>query len=353
MTSFHYFCPVISCATYILTSIFKLRDLVLSGSCASNCFSPSAFTEKDMLISGLVASGLLSTVLGADLTSPVSPKAYRKLIKQGFATNWFKTPEPLSKYHAQNIDDIYSKGFRNVRLRSRADLYTAPYDSTDFAWFLANLTAVVDKCLDKRVMPIISWIHHKAEASATEEDQQNYVAWWTAVARHLRDKSYGLSFNLFTELGIDECNKTVYSCNESLRMRPDKYNSWTSQVVKAIRGTGGNNAQRILILGSPGKTGSSLERIDETIYKNDSYMLAEWHSYASGPNKKVEGAKEWSGDGKTVGRNNVKKAIKDAREFTRRHGLLTYLGAWMPADNKDGTLTQDEVINFGRFLPES
>lgn len=141
-----------------------------------------------MLISGLVALGLLSTVLGVDLTSPVSPQAYRELIKQGFATNCFKTPEPLSKYHDQDIDDVYSKGFRKVRLRSRADLYTAPYDSTDFAWFLANLTAVVDKCLEKRVMPIISWIHHEAEAFATKQDQQDYVAWWTAVARQLRDK---------------------------------------------------------------------------------------------------------------------------------------------------------------------
>ena len=199
-------------------------------------------------------------------------------------------------------------------------------------------------------MPIISWIHHEAEAFATEEDQQDYVSWWTAVARQLRDKNYGLSFNLFTELGNDRCIKSVYSCNESLRERPDKYSNWTSQVVKAIRETGGNNAQRILILGSPGKTGRFLKRINESIYENDSYMLAEWHIYASGPNKRVGGKKYWSGDGNTVGRDNVEKAIKHANEFTRRHGVLTYLVAWMPSDSDTGALTQDEVINFGRFF---
>ena len=37
---------------------------------------------------------------------PFSPEEYQKLIGQGFATNWFKSKDPLSKYHAQNIIDI-------------------------------------------------------------------------------------------------------------------------------------------------------------------------------------------------------------------------------------------------------
>lgn len=303
-----------------------------------------------MFISFLVALGLISTVLGADATPAISPVAYRQVIKQGFATNWFKTAEPLSKYHAKNIEDIYLKGFRNVRLRSRADLYSPPYNSIDFAWFLGNLTVVVDKCLETGVAPIISWIHHHAEANASEEDRQNYVAWWTAVARHLRHRHYALSFNLFTELGLDECGGKKPSCNESLRLRTDKYNRWTSDVVAAIRGTGGKNARRILILGSPGKTGKDLHKIDENIYKDDGYMLAEWHMYASGPNKKDEGQKYWSGNGERKGRDNVEKAIKEATNFSESHGLLTYLGAWMPADNKAGSLKQREVINFARFF---
>ena len=104
-----------------------------------------------MFISFLVALGLISTVLCAEATPPIRPAAYRQVIKQGFATNWFKTAEPLSKYHAKNIEDIYLKGFRNVRLRSRADLYSPPYNSIDFAWFLGNLTVVVDKCLETGV----------------------------------------------------------------------------------------------------------------------------------------------------------------------------------------------------------
>ena len=76
--------------------------------------------------------------------------------------------------------------------------------------------------------------------------------WWTAVAKQLKKKDYRLSFNLSTELGKDTCERNNRS-SESLREKTDKYNLWTRNVTKAIRKTGGNNAQRILILGSPKK----------------------------------------------------------------------------------------------------
>ena len=283
---------------------------------------------------------------------PISPADYQDVIGQGFATNWFKTAEPLSKYNDKNVEDIFSKGFRNARLRSRADLYSSPYNTIDFTWFLGNLTVVVDKCLEVGVAPTISWIHHHAEAYATEDDRRDYVSWWTAVARQLRDRDYRLSFNLFTELGVDGCGGKKSSCGESLRMRPDKYNRWTSDVVAAIRATGGKNAERILILGSPGKTAKDLDEINETIYQNDPHMLAEWHIYASGPNKKVGGQKYWSGNGIPEGRENVRQAIKLAADFTNNSNLLTYLGAWMPTDNKNGALDEMEVIKFARFFAE-
>ena len=246
-----------------------------------------------VVILSLAVFGFISAIC---VSSPIKPADYQKLIGQGFATNWFKTADPLSKYNDKNIQDIFSKNFRNVRLRSRADLYSAPYNTSDFSRFLANLSTVIDKCLEVGIAPIVSWIHHDAEAYATEDDRTNYLTWWTAVAKKLKNKDYQLSFNLFTELGIDECRKNS-TCGESLRMRPDKYNRWTSKVVKAIRKTGGKNAKGILILGSPAKTAKDLRLINQDIYRNDSYMLVEWHIYASGPNKKIGYQKYWRGDG--------------------------------------------------------
>lgn len=294
--------------------------------------------------------GLISAIC---VSSPIKPSDYQRVIGQGFATNWFKTLTPLAKYNDKNIQDIHSKNFRNVRLRSRADLYPAPYNSADFSTFLASLSRVVDKCIEVGIAPIVSWIHHRAEAWATEDDRTNYVTWWTAVAKKLKNKDYKLSFNLFTELGIDGCGGKKSTCGESLRMRPDKYNRWTSEVVKAIRKTGGKNAKRILILGSPAKTAKDLRLINQSIYRNDPYMMAEWHMYASGPNKKIGGQKYWRGDGTPEhinGRENARIAIKQATDFTKTSNLLTYLGAWMPADNKNGSLDENEVIHFARFF---
>jgi len=292
---------------------------------------------------------LKSADVFSNAATPLTPSVYQKTIAYGFATNWFKTPELLEKYHNKNVKDVYDRGLRNLRLRSRADLYTAPYNDSKFAWFLGNLTIVVDKCLETGVVPIISWIHHHAEAFATEADRENYVTWWTRVASHLRDRDYKLSFNLFTELGVDGCGS---NCSESLRERPDKYNRWTADVVKAIRGTGGNNAKRILILGSPGKTAKDLHLINKTIYENDPFIMVEWHIYASGPNKKEGGQKYWSGDGSGEGKKNVDTAIGYAVEYTKITKLLTYLGAWMPADNSGGSLKEHEVISFGQYFAQ-
>ena len=292
-----------------------------------------------------------------DFSLPVSAADYQKVIKQGFSTNYFKSERPDRKYNPKNIEDVYARGFRNLRLRCRVDLdiYTSPYNDQYFNLFLDTLEQVVDKCLEVGVAPIISWVHHDAEADATDEDRENYVLWWTRVARRLRDKSYHLSFNLFTELGVDNCEP---DCSDSLAENPDKYNQWTSEVISAIRGTGGKNRKRILILGAPQKIAESLSSIDESTYGKDRYLMVEWHDYAAGPNKKIIGKpgrrrksrRYWSGNGNEEQRQTLKDAIKIAKDFTVMSGLPSYFGAWMPQDNKKGALNQREVINFARFF---
>ncbi|CAG2239563.1 unnamed protein product [Mytilus edulis] len=278
--------------------------------------------------------------------NPYTPIDYQKKIAQGFSTNYFKTLN-FNKYNKKNLADVYDRGFRNLRLRCRADL-----DNFNMTVFLNNLETVVDDCLATNIAPIVSWIHHEAEAFATESHRTKYLDWWTSVAEKLKDKDYRLSFNLFTELGVDSCGK---ACAESLRENTVKYNDWTSAVVKKIRESGGKNDKRIVILGSPKKTAKGLKEIDYNIYKNDHYMMAEWHIYASGPNKRHRnngkpGQKYWSGTGDHVGKSNVMTAIGYANYFTSFYNLTTYLGAWMPQANENGDLNQTEIINFGKYF---
>lgn len=279
--------------------------------------------------------------------SPILAKDYHKKAAQGFSTNFFKTQD-FSKYNKTNIKDVKDAGFNNLRLRCRTDL-----DGYNMTVFLDNLETVVDDCIAEEVAPIISWINHEAEANGTETDRENYLTWWEQVAKRLKDKSYLCSLNLFTELGLDVCGN---SCEASLRMNTTKYNDWTSAVVKKIRNSGGRNDKRIIILGSPKKTASGLDDIDSDIYTNDTYMMAEWHSYASGPNKKIlsngkKSPKYWKGDGAgDEGKDQVDAAISEATDFTDETKIPTLLGAWMPQDNKNGSLTQDEVIKFARYF---
>ena len=300
-----------------------------------------------LFASALVTQCVLQQTPDPDFSRPVrqavSPEVYQRNIKQGFSTNYFKTV-PAMEYQPQNIQDVYDKGFLNLRLRVRADLYCPPYDNDNilFQWFLNRLEEVVDRCLEVGVAPIISWIHHKAEAYATEEDRQNYIQWWTKVAEKLKRKDYRLSFNLFTELGTDECGN---NCDESLRENTTKYNQWTSQVVTAIRATGRKNEQRILILTSPKKRYTGLGDIDQTIYRNDVYMMVEFHDYAAGPTNDSESRRFWTGNGTDTQRDTLKTALQNAANFA----LKIYYGAWMPQDNKLGSLNQAEVNNFARF----
>ena len=43
-------------------------------------------------------------------------------------------------------------------------------------------------------------------------------------------------------------------------------------------------------------------------------------------------------------RQNVQNAIQEATYFTKDTGAQTYLGAWMPQDNKNGDLSEEEVV---------
>jgi len=52
------------------------------------------------------------------------------------------------------------------------DLYSPPYNSTDFSYFLRNLTVVVDKCLEVGVAPIIGTLrNHDGDGNGNVKKQ--------------------------------------------------------------------------------------------------------------------------------------------------------------------------------------
>jgi hypothetical protein len=154
----------------------------------------------------------------------------------------------------------------------------------------------------------------------------------------LKDQPYELSFNLFTEIG-----------DGALKSNPDRYNDWTRRAIQAIRRSGGNNEKRVIILGAPAKDSDSLSSIAPDIYTGQSYIMSEWHLYASGPNKN-DGQKSWVGTGRLIDRENVNKVFQLAADWSKATQVPTWVGAWMPYDNIDATLSQDEVQAFACYF---
>lgn len=283
-----------------------------------------------------------------DYNKPISPEVYQKLIGHGFSVKYFtKLTDPfLKNYDPQNIQDIYDAGFRNLRLRSCAACYPYPYNTTNFTnTFLGGLEDVVDRCLEVGVTPIISWANSIALTYSNEEDEVNYIRWWSKVANRLRDKDYRLGFNLVTELADIHCK--IIGCSESISENTEKYTRWMTKVVRAIRRTGGNNEKRILILGPPGYTANNLKKIDgPKIYGNDTYIMAEHHHYAAGPTNKTN-KRYWEGCGNATHRRNLLEKLELAKNLT---DLKTYWGAWMVQDNHEGGINQTEAECFAEFF---
>ena len=144
--------------------------------------------------------------------------------------------------------------------------------------------------------------------------------------------------------------KRLNDCKGSLRRNKTKYYDWTSAVIGAIRDTGGNNEKRILILGSPEKTSLGLEYIRPNDSYMDSYMMVEWHEYAAGPTAESDKPRYWSGSGADAETRLLREGAIRANLFTSETGIPTYFGAWMPRDNKNGTVKEPEVISFARFF---
>jgi hypothetical protein len=162
--------------------------------------SPLRWLPMVTLTVGMI---LTSSLYGQD--KPIPALSYQQMIGTGFATSWFKkqppeTSELPDSHLIQTMTDLRKAGFSNLRLRARADIYgfadimtdtgAEPAQHLDKAAmdrFLTELERVVTIANNHDITPILSWIHHEAESRASTQDCENYVAWWSAVARRFRD----------------------------------------------------------------------------------------------------------------------------------------------------------------------
>lgn len=151
------------------------------------------------------------------------------------------------------IDGMKAAGFNTVRI----PVFWGNMMENDGSWtinkdYMKRVQEIVDYCMKADVYAVVN-IHHFDEfiirRHTTEECEEIFSNLWTQIAENFKDYSYKLVFEGYNEyLGgsrFDE-NGELKDLPESEGF--DLTNRLNQTFVDAVRKTGGNNAQRLLIV---------------------------------------------------------------------------------------------------------
>lgn len=263
--------------------------------------------------------------LGKSNDQAVSPWFYQSLLGHGMDVTWSEFSRQMETYNVRMVQDFKAAGVGHVRIRVKDDISEE---------LLSGLDRQITDCLNNGVIPILAYQAHEFKEDPCQETMDHVTLWWKAMADHFKDWSHLLSFDLMIE------------SSDALNKQPEALNRMYEQTVSAIRES---NPDRIIII-SPRLRSDPAYLHELTIPSaHNGYLMAEWHFYASGPDKTNE-KKQW-----TTGTDTEKKLITDkiatALAWQTQTGIPTWVGAWMPGNyNKGNDYTVEEQTVFASFM---
>ncbi|MFR1831636.1 MAG: cellulase family glycosylhydrolase [Lachnospiraceae bacterium] len=263
--------------------------------------------------------------LGKERDQAVSPWVYQSLLGKGMDVTWSEFPKQTATYNQQMVKDFKAKGVSHVRIRVKDDITQE---------LLKNLDQQIKDCLDNGIIPVLAYQAHEFKENPCQQTMDHVVQWWKTMAKHYRDYSHLLSFDLMIE-SSDAVNKM-----------PEVLNELYEQTVSAIRQS---NPERIIMISPRLRSDPYYLHELKIPSAHNGYLMAEWHFYASGPDKDNE-KKKW-----TTGTDAEKKLITDkiaaALEWQKQTGIPTWVGAWMPGNyNKGNVYTVEEQAEFASYM---
>ena len=150
------------------------------------------------------------------------------------------------------IDGIKAEGFNTVRI----PVFWGNMMKNDGKYtidpaYIARVKEIVDYCMNDDLYAVIN-IHHFDEfiirRNSVEECEKIFTRLWTQIAEYFKDYPYTLVFEAYNEyLGGSQFNKKGELVEPN---RADGYkmtNALNQTFVDAVRKTGGNNSERVLI----------------------------------------------------------------------------------------------------------
>jgi len=187
------------------------------------------------------------------------------------------------------IDSVREQGFNALRLPVTWSQHIDEHGNVDEKW-MARIKEVVDYAYDDGMFVILN-VHHDtgeggddkvswifADTGVYENVKDKYKNLWTDIANEFKDYGDRLMFEGYNEM-LDTNNTWNASSNSTAY---EAVNNFAQDFVDAVRATGGNNAERNLIVNT------YVSSYDQAVLDNfklptDSakdHLIVEVHSYA-------------------------------------------------------------------------
>lgn len=249
---------------------------------STGIYNPSSITAQDF-----VADFAVGWNLGNSLDS-CTDEAYRSHGThpvESYETAW---GNPIIT--EELIDSIAASGFRAIRIP--VTWYYNTYEQDERLYirpdYLQRVAEVVQYALDNDMYVILN-SHHDApilwaDMNDIQKVSDNAIFLWGQIATYFKDYDHHLIFESYNELNTKK-DSWVYSKDAS-----DATNILNQLFVNAVRETGGNNTDRVLICGTF-LNGTSEEILNSFILPTDSVkdrLIIEVHSYDTAYDQSID-----------------------------------------------------------------
>ena len=286
-----------------------------------------ALARVAALLYALTVAAAQAALPGSD--TPISPREMVARMGVGVDVTWSEVRSKIAAYTPEVTRAFAAKGFRHFRLRVTQDAASVSWDYLD---------GQIRDALANGVIPIIANTSHLLKSDPTPLNQADWVQWWADMAEHYKDYPYELMFDLIVEV----------TARSPLSDEPiDQLNEAYEQAVTAIRATGGNNAERIIIFGAHRRSDPTKLSQLRIPSRGNGYLIAEFHEgYASGPSiDPTSSHYYWDGTPEEIAL--ISRRVEAAVAWSRETGIPVWEGAWMPGNyNKGDNYDIDRQIRF-------
>ena len=151
------------------------------------------------------------------------------------------------------IDGVKAAGFNTVRI----PVFWGNMMKNDDTWtispdYIGRVKEIVDYCMNDDLYAVVN-VHHFDEFIIRRNDLDNctriFDTLWTQIAEYFKDYPETLVFEGFNEyLGGDRFNESGELTEQSKDEAYLSTNTLNQTFVNAVRATGGNNSERVLII---------------------------------------------------------------------------------------------------------